>query len=104
MPIDSRQTITTAPIITETANSPGAPKWNAGQWYVFACIYAVASGKDAGKKDEYAARAMELLQKAVKAGYKDAAHMAKDKDLDPLRDRADFKKLLDSLPKPKSKK
>ena len=37
---------------------------------------------------------MELLQKAVKAGYKDAAHMAKDPDLDFLRDREDFKKLL----------
>ena len=37
---------------------------------------------------------MELLQKAVKAGYKDAAHMAKDTDLDPLRGREDFRKLL----------
>ena len=37
---------------------------------------------------------MELLHKAVKAGYKDAAHMAKDKDLDALRDREDFKKLV----------
>ena len=45
---------------------------------------------------------MEMLHKAVKAGYNDAAHMAKDTDLDPLRDRADFKKLLASLqPKPK---
>jgi Tfp pilus assembly protein PilF len=42
-------------------------------------------------------RAMELLQKAVKAGYKDAAHMAKDTDLDPLRGREDFKKVLAEL-------
>ena len=48
----------------------------------------------------------ELLHKAVKAGYVDAAHMAKDTDLDPLRDRADFKQLLASLqskPKPQEK-
>ena len=33
--------------------------------------------------------AKELLQKAVKAGYKDTAHMAKDSDLDSLRGRED---------------
>jgi hypothetical protein len=42
---------------------------------------------------------MELLQQAVKAGWKDAAHMAKDTDLDPLRERDDFKKLLTELEK-----
>ena len=31
------------------------------------------------------------------AGYKDAAHMKQDKDLDALRDREDFKKLLAGL-------
>jgi hypothetical protein len=63
-----------------------------------------ASSKDADRKKEYDDLAMELLHKAVKAGYVDAAHMAKDKDLDSLRDRADFKQLLASLqPKPKAK-
>ncbi len=46
---------------------------------------------------------MELLHKAVKAGYKDAAHMGKDSDLDVLHGRDDFKKLLESLAKPKEK-
>ena len=32
---------------------------------------------------------MEILHKAVKAVYKDAAHMAKDTDLDSLRVRED---------------
>ena len=36
---------------------------------------------------EFADRAMEMLHKAVKAGYNDA-------DLDPLRGREDFKKLM----------
>lgn len=42
---------------------------------------------------------MALLHRAVKAGYKDAAHMAKDTDLDPLRERGDFKKLMRELAK-----
>jgi hypothetical protein len=71
------------------------------QWYDFACVYALASGKAADKKQEYADRAMQLLREAVKAGFNDAAHMAKDKDLDGLRPRDDFKKLLESLAKPK---
>ena len=71
--------------------------WNAVQWYDFACIYAVASGKIDGKKQEYADRAMELLQQAVKAGYTDAAHIKQDTDLDPLREREDLKELLKSL-------
>jgi tetratricopeptide (TPR) repeat protein len=42
---------------------------------------------------EYADRAMSVLRQAVADGYRNAAHMKKDTDLDPLRDRADFKKL-----------
>jgi tetratricopeptide (TPR) repeat protein len=68
--------------------------WHYRHWYDFACIYAIASGKIAAKKEEYANRAMELLEKAVKAGFKNAAHMAKDSDLDSLREREDFKKLM----------
>jgi hypothetical protein len=40
---------------------------------------------------------MAWLTKAVAAGYKNAAHMRKDKDLDALREREDFKKLLAEL-------
>ena len=47
---------------------------------------------------------MEMLHKAVKAGYTDAAHMAKDKNLDPLRERDDFKKLIAELEKGAEKK
>jgi tetratricopeptide (TPR) repeat protein len=70
---------------------------NASQFYNFACVFSLASSKTADKKQEYGDRAMELLQQAVKAGMKDAAHIAKDTDLDPLRDREDFKKLLAEL-------
>jgi tetratricopeptide (TPR) repeat protein len=71
--------------------------WSAAQWYDFACIYSVAAGTMAGKKQEYANRAMELLRKAVNAGYKDAAHLKSDAALDAVRDREDFKTLVSEL-------
>ena len=39
------------------------------------------------------------MRQAVQNGYKDAAHMKKDTDLDSLRDRADFRTLLAVLEK-----
>jgi serine/threonine-protein kinase len=39
-------------------------------------------------------RAMEMLRRAVAAGYRDVAWMRRDPDLDPLRPRADFQVLL----------
>src|SRR5262249_9435113 len=63
-------------------------------WYDFACAYAVASGNDSTRKNEHATRAVELLQKAVNLGFKDAAQLATDKDLASLRDRDDFKMLI----------
>ena len=70
---------------------------NAEHWYNFACVYAVASGKIADKKQEYVERAMKSLQNAVKAGFNDAAHMKQDTDLAPLRGRDEFQKLLAEL-------
>ncbi len=88
-----------AEAIAEAAELTKSPIWDAGQWYNFAIAYAVVSSKVFDNKQEYADRALELLQQAVKAGYKDAAHMKKDTDLDPLRDRDEFKKLLAELEK-----
>jgi hypothetical protein len=45
----------------------------------------------------YADQAMAMLRQAVAKGYKATANMKKGKDLDPLRERADFKKLLTDL-------
>ena len=86
-----------AEAVAEVAELSKSSNWNAGRLYDFACAYAVASGKFADKKDEDAKRAVELLHQAVKAGYKNAAHMKKDRDFDPLRD--DFKQLLAELEK-----
>jgi tetratricopeptide (TPR) repeat protein len=65
----------------------------------FARVYAVAAGKVSDEQKNYADRAVEMLQKAVKAGLKDAAKLKADKDFDPLRERDDFKKLLTDLDK-----
>jgi serine/threonine protein kinase/tetratricopeptide (TPR) repeat protein len=66
--------------------------------YHIACVHAVmiAKAEDRGKQADLA---MDWLQQAVAAGYKDVAHMKKDTDLDPLRGREDFKKLLADLEK-----
>jgi tetratricopeptide (TPR) repeat protein len=74
-----------------------------------ACAFSVASAtvKDDDKlKERYATRAMELLQQAIQKGYQDLAHMKKDTDLDPLRQREDFQKLIRELEarKPAGKK
>jgi tetratricopeptide (TPR) repeat protein len=45
----------------------------------------------------YGDAAMKMLRHAVSKGYKDAPHMKKDTDLDPLRQREDFKKLIAEL-------
>jgi serine/threonine protein kinase/Flp pilus assembly protein TadD len=45
----------------------------------------------------YGDEAMKLLRDAVAKGFKDAAHMKKDRDLAPLRNRDDFQKLLADL-------
>src|SRR5262245_18211112 len=45
----------------------------------------------------YTDAALKLLRDAVSKGYKDVAHIKKDPDLDPLRQRDDFQKLIAEL-------
>jgi serine/threonine protein kinase/tetratricopeptide (TPR) repeat protein len=87
----------TAEAVAEVEELTKASKWSAEEWYSFACVYAVASTKFADRKQEYADRAMELLGQAVQAGYKNAAHLARDRRFDPLRHREDLQKLLAEL-------
>jgi hypothetical protein len=73
--------------------------------YDSACYRAVtaavlrAGGKpsEATQADTEADRAMAWLKKAVAAGYKDVTRLNQDKELDSLRDRADFRKLVAEL-------
>ena len=58
----------------------------------------LARGADATPlANEEVERAMAWLKQAAAAGYKDATEIKEDKDLDPLRERADFKRLLVEL-------
>jgi tetratricopeptide (TPR) repeat protein len=79
--------------------------------YNLACILSLCATvvKDnATLADQYAARALELLKRSQAAGFFNDAtnidHLGKDTDLDALRERDDFRKFMDELPKapPKS--
>ena len=76
--------------------------------YDLACHFSLSSaaaGRDetlstadrARLKAKHAERAMEFLEKAVAMGYRHPAAMSADPDLEPLRDRDDFRKLLADL-------
>jgi serine/threonine protein kinase len=66
---------------------------------VTAAVLRAADKAPAGARqaDAEAVRALDWLKQAVAAGYKNAAHLKQDKDLDALRDRADFTKLVTAL-------
>ena len=55
------------------------------------------AGPKQAEAEAEAGRAMAWLERAVAAGYHDAAAMAADHELDALRHRADFKELLARL-------
>jgi hypothetical protein len=73
---------------------------DADSLYNAACFRAVTAGVilgSAGSASEASAeadRAMTWLRQAVTAGFKAAVTMKKDKELDALRGRDDFKQLL----------
>ncbi len=63
-----------------------------------AVLRANPPGADATRlADADADQAMGWLHKAVAAGYNNVEHIKRDKDLDALREREDFKKLLADL-------
>ena len=74
--------------------------------YNLACAFslcAAAAKDDAALAERYAARALELLARARAAGFFNAAanveHFGNDKDLEALRERDDFRKFIEALPK-----
>jgi len=74
--------------------------------YNMACIASLAAGALSGTDREgIAARAVELLRAAVRAGFREAAHLKSDEDLVPLRAREDFRAVLKEMeapPEPRS--
>jgi hypothetical protein len=80
--------------------------------YDIACIYGAVAGaeKDKNKRGQFETRCVESLKRAFAAGFgKDPIqkatgfredpieHMRGDKDLDSVRERDDFKKLIEDL-------
>ena len=57
-------------------------------WYAYACVAASADDREA---------AIQHLSRAVRSGYRDAAHMRVDSDLKSLHGDARFKTLLASI-------
>jgi hypothetical protein len=66
-----------------------------GSVYNIACCHALMSVKSKDGKE--ADQAMAWLNQAVAAGLKNVGQIEKDTDLDALRSREDFKKLLAAL-------
>ncbi|QEL20888.1 serine/threonine-protein kinase [Limnoglobus roseus] len=84
----------------EVAELARAEKWTGNQFYELAWICARASRRVVDRKDENADRAVELLRAAVAAGFKNAEGLAKNEDFALLRDRDDYKKVIETMMKP----
>jgi hypothetical protein len=78
---------------------------SASPWalYRLACAYSRLSAEGGGAapapddREAHAARGMEVLHRAVSAGFVDVGRLARDPDLDPLRSRPDFQDLMAGL-------
>src|SRR5262249_34016946 len=69
------------------------------KWAVTAAVTRASDQSERGVKESKAEadKAMAWLRKAVAAGSKDVKLMKMDRDLDAVRDREDFQKLLADL-------
>ena len=83
----------------------GSPPQSGTHSFETACGHATlaglagraGSGVAAAEGEQEAARAMEWLGRAIASGFRNANLLRVESALDPLRDRADFKKLVAEL-------
>ncbi len=81
---------------------PAADAYGAA-WTLVRCMATVEEGDkldEAKRRAEiqfYGDQAMAMLRDAIAKGYKDAAPLRTDKELDPIREREDFKKVVAEL-------
>ncbi len=73
--------------------------WNGRIHSIAAALFAKAKRNEEAKSEED--KALEWLRKSVSAGFRDAAELANDTFFEGLRDREDFKALVESLSNPK---
>jgi serine/threonine protein kinase len=91
----TKEAIATAEKVLEQDNSA----WTA---YNAARVFAVAAtipGLDPQRAEHYAARAVQLLRKAVENDARNREDMKTEQDFESLRKRADFKQLLADIEK-----
>jgi hypothetical protein len=73
-------------------------------WFFHAQILGWAAGRlgagETAQAEAYAVEALAALREAVNQGFRDPAPYRTSPDLDPFRERADFKDLLKSLSPP----
>jgi tetratricopeptide (TPR) repeat protein len=68
--------------------------------YNAACVYALSvrlAADDVTRSQAYAEHAVALLHRAIAKGYKNLGQLKKDADLNALRSREDFQRLLREL-------
>ena len=70
---------------------------NATHWFNFANLYAIASTRIPGRREEFSNQAILLLQRAVSLGFNDAERLTSDEDLQPLSEQNAFKAILKLL-------
>ncbi len=81
---------------------------NSGHFYELACVFSqssavaerdvkLSSAERARLKARYADRAMQFLQRAVADGWQNPQALKKDHDMQPLRAREDFRRVLADL-------
>ncbi len=83
----------------------GLPSRSDVEWYEMACVRSAlaalagrgAPGTSAVEAEPEAARAMDLLRKAVAEGYRNTAAIRTESALEPLRSRPEFRLLMDDL-------
>jgi serine/threonine protein kinase len=80
--------------LLEFSQSHGARLYKSAAVYALA---AAAQDADRPQAEQYAARAVQLLQQTVTKGFKKVAALTNDADFDALRQRPDFQKLLTDL-------
>ena len=79
-------------------DSAGLAGGNPTELYNVACTLALSIPLTEGEpRQALAAEAVRTLKNAIAAGWSNAQHTSHDPDLDPLRDRDDFRRLLAEL-------
>jgi serine/threonine protein kinase/tetratricopeptide (TPR) repeat protein len=100
--LEPEDAVRTAEASRDLGGDPPKDTYEAA-WLLSRCIRFVAKHDkldDVQRKDAvqfYADASMKLLRDAVSKGYKDVAEMKKSTELDPLRQREDFRNLLTEL-------